>query len=171
MYALIASALFLVALGALAWQVLRRMRIPGEAEPSSVPTISAAISTDRYRPMLRLLSDEDLNFVPANSNLRRALRTRRRELFRSYLRCLTRDYAHLLGGIRSAMVQSGLDRPDLARALAKNRTLFMITICKVEFRLALHAVGIGKVDISGLVAALESLRNQVGVLSAAPMAA
>ncbi|MGA2716342.1 MAG: hypothetical protein ABSG41_24875 [Bryobacteraceae bacterium] len=122
--------------------------------------------------MLRLLSDEDLSFVSANNNLRKTLRTRRRELFRSYLRCLTRDYAHLLAGVRSAMVQSGMDRPDLARALAKNRTLFMITIYKVEFRLALHAVGMGKVDISGLVDALEALRSQVNVLSTAtPMAA
>ena len=69
------------------------------------------------------------------------------------------------------MVQSGLDRPDLARALAKNRALFVMAIYKVEFRLALHAVGMGKVEISGLVEALESLRNQVSVLSAAPMAA
>ena len=135
---------------------------------SSAPAISA----DRYRPMLRLLSDEDLSFVSANGNLRKTLRARRRELFRRYLRCLTRDYAWLLAGVRSAMVQSGMDRPDLARALAKNRTLFMITIYKVEFRLALHAVGMGKVDISGLVDALEALRSQVSALSAAaPLAA
>ena len=171
MYVLTASAVFLALLGALAWQVLLRMRIPGEGKASSAPAISAVVSADRYRPMLRLLSDEDLNFVAANSTLHKALLTRRRELFRSYLRCLTRDYAHLLAGIRAAMVQSGMDRPDLARALAKNRALFMITIYKVECRLALHAIGVGKVDISGLVDALETLRNQVSVLSAAPMTA
>ena len=120
--------------------------------------------------MLRLLSDEDLNFVPANSNLRKTLRTGdfTGNCSRSYLRCLTRDYAHLLAGVRNAMVQSGLDRPDLARALAKNRTLFTIAMYKVEFRLALHTVGVGRVEIAGLVEALEALRNQVGVLSATP---
>jgi hypothetical protein len=168
MYAFIAGTLLLVALGALAWQVTPQVRIPRGAEASSLPVISA----ERYRPMLRLLSDEDLNFVSANATLHRTLRTRRRELFRTYLRCLTRDYANLLAGVRCAMVQSGLDRPDLARALAKNRTLFVMAIYKVEFRLALHTVGMGKVEISGLVEALESLRNQVSVLSsAAPMAA
>jgi hypothetical protein len=167
MYALIAASLFLVALGALAWQVMPQVRIPRGTEANSLTVISA----DRYRPMLRLLSDEDLSFVSANANLHRTLRTRRRELFRTYLRCLTRDYANLLAGVRYAMVQSGLDRPDLARALAKNRTLFVMAIYKVEFRLALHAVGMGRVEISGLVEALESLRNQVSVLSAAPMAA
>ena len=68
------------------------------------------------------------------------------------------------------MLQSGVDRPDLARALAKNRVLFAIAMCKVEFHLALHTVGIGSVDISGLMSglidALETLRSQVSVLSA-----
>lgn len=167
MYALIAGALFLAALGALAWQVLPQVRIPLGAEANSLPLISA----DRYRPMLRLLSDDDLNFVAANASLHRTLRARRRELFRTYLRCLARDYAHLLAGVRYVMVQSGLDRPDLARALAKNRTLFVLAIYKVEFRLALHAVGMGKVEISGLVEALESLRSQVSMLSSAPVTA
>jgi hypothetical protein len=123
------------------------------------------LGADRYRPMLRLLSDEDLAFVAADSKLQRTLRARRRDLFRGYLRCLTKDYACLLAGVRQAMVHSGVERPDLARALAKNRVLFAIAICKVEFRLALHATGVGHVDISGLVGALETLRGQVSVLS------
>ena len=65
-----------------------------------------------------------------------------------------------------------MDRPDLAQALAKNRVLFVMAVCKVEMRLTLHAVGVGKVDISGLVDALEALRSQVNVLgAAAPMTA
>lgn len=167
MYTLVAGALFMIAFGSVAWQVLSRMRIPSVANPANLSIVSA----DRYRPMLRLLGDEDLHFVPANSNLRKILRTRRRELFRSYLRCLARDYGLLLAGVRSVMVQSGIDRPDLARALAKNRALFAITMYKVEFRLALHAVGVGKVDVSGLVDALEGLRAQVSLMSAAPSAA
>ncbi len=158
----------LVALGLLSWQFVSRMRILRTAEGSA----PAAVSADRYRPMLRLLSDEDLEFVARNSSLRRTLRSRRRELFRSYLRCLTRDYAHLLAGVRAIMLRSGVDRPDLAQALAKNRVLFVMAICKVEMRLTLHAVGFGKVDISGLVDALEALRSQVNVLgAAAPMTA
>ncbi len=161
------SSLVFITLGLFSWQFLSRMRILRVAE-GSVP---AVVSADRYRPMLRLLSDEDLEFVAGNSSLRRTLRSRRRELFRSYLRCLTRDYAHLLAGVRSVMVRSGVDRPDLAEALAKNRVLFVMAICKVEMRLTLHAIGVGKVDISGLVDALEALRGQVNVLSAAPMTA
>jgi hypothetical protein len=148
-------------------QLLLKMRALGSAGEAGTGVQNA----DRYRPMLRLLSDEDLAFLPAHSQLRTALRARRRALFRGYLRCLTRDYARLLAGVRHAMVQSGVDRPDLARALAKNRMLFAIAICKVEYRLALHAAGIGHVEIGGLVEALEALRSQVSVLTSVAQAA
>lgn len=140
-----------------------KMRTLGSAKAGA----SALQSADRYRPMLRLLSDADLDFLPAGSPLRSSLRSRRRELFRGYLRCLTSDYGRLLAGVRYAMVQSGVDRPDLAHALAKNRVLFAIAICKVEYRLVLHTAGVGRIDISGLVEALETLRRQVGVLTPA----
>lgn len=167
MYAIVACTLLVVVFGSVAWQVLSRMRVPASADLGKVP----AVSVERYRPMLRLLADEDLDFVQADNHLRKVLRSRRRQLFRSYLRCLARDYSLLLAGIRSVMVQSGIDRPDLARALARNRALFAITMYKVELRLALHAVGVGKVDISGLVDTLEALRTQLSVLSAVPAAA
>jgi hypothetical protein len=163
MYGLVASAAFLLAFGLLAWRVLSRVRLPAARSSSG----ALAVSAERYRPMLRLLSDEDLDFVMANVALHRSLKSGRRKLFRSYLRCLTRDYGYLFAGIRSAMAGSGADRPDLARALAKNRALFALAVYRVEVRLALHSLGIGKVDISGLVEAFEGLRAQVTVLSAA----
>jgi hypothetical protein len=167
MFALFTGALLLIAFGSVALQIFLKIRSLRTAERGSAPLLSA----DRYRPMLRLLSDDDLAFVSADIKLQRTLRTRRRELFRGYLRCLTRDYAHLLAGVRDAMVQSGQDRPDLAQALAKNRMLFAIAVWKVEFRLALHATGSGNVDVSGLVEALEALRGQVNVLSSSPLTA
>jgi hypothetical protein len=69
------------------------------------------------------------------------------------------------------MVQSGVDRPDLAQALVRNRLVFTMALCKAEIRLTLFATGIGKVDISGLVAALDALRAQAGALQTAPVAA
>jgi hypothetical protein len=165
MYGLFASATFLLLLGYLTWRILSRVGLPAQP-PSGV----ARLSAQRYRPMLRLLSDEDLEFVAANNALRRTLKSDRRKLFRSYLRCLTRDYGYLLAGIRSSMAGSEADRPDLARALAKNRALFALAVYKVEVRLALHSLGVGTVDISGLVEAFEGLRAQVNVLSAAAAA-
>jgi hypothetical protein len=167
MFALFIGALLLIVFGSIVLQFVLKMRSLRSARAGRASRVVA----DRYRPMLRLLSDNDLAFVAADSRLQKALRARRRELFRGYLRYLTLDYAHLLAGVRQAMVQSGADRPDLARALARNRALFAIAMCKIEISLALHGTGIGKVDISGLVEALETLRRQVGVLSTAHQAA
>ncbi len=127
--------------------------------------------TNRYKPMLRLLADSDLGFAAANPKLRGKIRSQRRECFRGYLRCLTKDYARLLSGVRGMMVESGVDRPDLAKALARNRALFAFALCRIELHLQLHALGIGKVDVSGLVEALDSLRGAVSVMTPATGAA
>src|SRR6266853_3926423 len=164
MFVFFSAFLFLIAFGTIGLHLFLTMRSLRSAETSGASRVAA----DRYRPMLRLLSSEDLAFVSADSKLQRALRASRRDLFRGYLRSLTRDYAHLLAGVREAMVQSKIDRPDLARALARNRVLFALTICKVEMRLAMHATGAVTVDVSGLVDALETLRGQAGALSTAP---
>jgi hypothetical protein len=161
------SALFLIAFGALGLQFMLAMRSLRSREMST----AALLGADRYRPMLRLLADNDLAFLASDHRLRKSVRAKRRELFRGYLRCLTRDYAILLAGVRDAMVRSGVDRPDLARALARNRVLFALAVCKVEFRLGLHTAGAGTVDISGLVEAIEVLRGQVRVMSASPAGA
>jgi hypothetical protein len=158
---LFVAALLAIVFGCIGLQFLLKLRSLRSVRAGG----SLLPAADRYRPMLRLLSDDDLAFVSADARLQKTLRARRRDLFRGYLRCLTRDYAHLLAGVREAMVHSAVDRPDLARALAKNRVLFAMAICKVELRLALHATGVGSVDISGLVDALEALRGQVGALS------
>ena len=92
-------------------------------------------------------------------------RQNRSRLFRAYLHCLTKDYGRLLMGVRQAMLRSGVDRPDLARALAKSRMLFALALCRIQYRLLLHEAGIGKVDISPLVEAIEVLRTQVNVLA------
>lgn len=126
---------------------------------------------NRYKPMLRLLSDADLGFAATNPKLRSRIRSQRREVFRGYLRCLTKDYARLLSEIRGMMVESGVDRPDLAKALARNRVLFALSLCRIELHLQLHALGIGKVDVSGLVEALNSLRGAVSVMTPATGAA
>jgi hypothetical protein len=158
--ALFAGTLFVLAAGTFGLLFVMRLRILQSAETNPAP----AILPGRYRPMLRLLADDDFRFVSANPYLKRTLRGQRCRLFRGYLRCLTRDYGSLLAGLRHAMVQSGIDRPDLAHALVRNRFRFTMALCAAEIRLVLYSAGIGKVDISGLVAALDALRTQAGDL-------
>src|SRR5579884_2653909 len=113
------SFLILMAAGALGLQFAMRLRSLRAASPLNVP-----VNLDgRYRPMLRLLSEEDLAVAAGNPSLVRKLRSERRRLFRGYLHCVERDYGRLLAGIRMAMVQAHTDRRDLARALARNRAL------------------------------------------------
>lgn len=122
-------------------------------------------SAGRYKPMLRLLSSDDAHLVGSNELMAKNFRRQRVEIFRGYLRCLTKDYGRLLAGIRAAMVQSNVDRPDLAAALFKNEILFTLAICRIEYRLWLHSAGFGTVDVSGVVGAMETLRAQAAVLT------
>jgi hypothetical protein len=171
MSSLFAVVLVLIAIAAIASQFLFSLRALRNAESRPFARNPVSGVADRYRPMLRLLSEDDLNFLAGDATTLRALRTERRKIFRGYLACLTKDYASLLAGVRTVMVQSGVDRPDLARALARNRALFAMAICKLEIRLALHWAGVGKVDVAGLVGAFDALRQQVVSFTAVPTVA
>jgi hypothetical protein len=164
---LIISVIAVLTAGSVLLMLAGRMRLLASAPQSDAPLPDA----NRYRPMLRLLSEEDLQFAGSNALLKRRIGAHRRELFRGYLRCLTKDYGRLLGGIRRLMVESGVDRPDLAKALAKQRLFFALALCRVELHLQMHALGIGKVDVSGLVEALDALRGTVNVMSPVASAA
>jgi len=153
--------LMIVAGGSAALLFFTRMRLLDSKTQSQARLPEA----DRYRPMLRLLSDTDLDFAAENPILRSKVRAQRREIFRDYLRCLTKDYARLLFGLRGLMVEAAADRPDLAKALAKNRMMFAWALCRIEFHLQLHALGVGKVDVTGLVGALDALRGVVNVMT------
>jgi hypothetical protein len=161
------ALLMLIAAGSGAMLFWARMRLLDSVAQSHKGLPDA----NRYRPMLRLLSDADLDFASASPVLRGKIRARRREMFRGYLRCLTKDYAQLLSGVRRMMVESGADRPDLAKALAKNRLMFTLALCRIELHLQLHVLGLGKVDVSGLVEALDALRGAVSVMTPATSAA
>jgi hypothetical protein len=142
-----------------------------EAFTSSVATPALLPAPNRYQPMLRLLSPDDRAFVSANKSLAKKLKKERVKIFREYLSCLSGDYGRLLAGVRSAMASSGIDRPDLAAAVAKNEAMFALALCRVEYRLFLHALGLGTVDVSGLVEAIGSLRNQISAFNPAMSAA
>jgi hypothetical protein len=131
------------------------------AAPALLPT------SGRYQPMLRLLSPEDEALVATNKTLAKKLKKQRIQIFREYLSCLSGDYGRLLAGVRSAMVSSGVDRPDLAAAVAKNEAMFALALCRVEYRLFLHSLGLSTVDVSGLVESIASLRNQVSAFNPA----
>jgi hypothetical protein len=154
------AALFLITLG-LVLMVLKKIQ-----SDNSVPAeiLSQDCLAARYRPMLRLLDESDCGFVasgfPGKSNVRR-FRAERRELFRVYLNNLGADHGRIVGAIRELLVQSQLDRPDLAKALYRCQLMFALAMISVEFKLQLHALGIATVDVRSLLAAVEGLQLQL----------
>src|SRR5258708_22889235 len=151
-----------VVLIAIAVLFASRVRMLGVVGPAAFPVAM----TGRYQPMLRLLRDEEFAFASNNKALRRKLERNRRRILRGYLRCMAKDYGHLLAGIRMIVVHSPVDRPDLVTTLARNRMRFALALCSVEFRLALHQLGIGALDVPGLLGALASLRSAHAMLVA-----
>ena len=142
------------------------------------PAIGGALpAPERYRPMLRLLREEEFAVMRGNPAALRRMRQQRRKVFRGYLRCLAADYGRMLAGIRRIMVHSPTDRSDLAKALVRYQTSFAVGLCRIEIHLCLSAlglstVGLSNVDVSGLLRTLESLRAaQAGLLSPVPVAA
>ena len=162
-----AGILALISLGLCAVQFFIRLR----RLDAVASTRRAEGPPARYRPMLRLLSDDDIAFLSSNKPLLKKVRRQRSEIFRGYLSCLAKDYGRLLAGVRLAMVGSAVDRPELTRLLAKNRILFAVALCRIECRLWLYDAGMGKVDVSGLVEAMELLKAQIGVLTPSPLPA
>ncbi len=132
------------------------LRLLNVRENSLAPVADAR----RYRPMLRLLGDEDLGFVP-DPALRRKLRSDRRRLFRQYVRWLAKDYGRLLARVRLLMIHSETDRPDLARLLMRNQILFVLALWRIDGALWLHSMGVQRINFSELFGALDSLRIQV----------
>lgn len=163
MFLVFLASLLLITVGCGAFHYAIRFNSLSAGSVTHIPQASSR----PYKPMLRLLSREDLQFVSSAPELKKDLRASRRRIFRAYLRCLSKDYSRLLGGVRWIMVNSAVDRPDLAILLSRQRRAFAVAMCRIEWMLALHAAGFDnvKVDVSGLVDAIDNLTGIVNVFS------
>jgi hypothetical protein len=128
-------------------------------------------SVAKYRPMERLFSDADYEFLAAqpgySRRITRTLQAERRRIFRHYLRSLSRDFDRLHRAAGFLLLHSPQDRPDLVSALLKQKLIFRYALVSVYCGLALQSLGIGKVDVRGLVRPVEALREQLRQLNSA----
>src|SRR5262245_16680081 len=109
---------------------------------SSQPDFEVAVdqclvlSLEKYRPMERLLQEDDFRFLAAqpgfSPQLGRRFRTERRKIFRGYLRNLRRDFRRLSAAFRILIVHSVEDRGDLAASLMRMRVMFGLGMLAVE---------------------------------------
>ena len=130
------------------------------------------LSLDKYRPMERLLLEDDFRFLASqpgfSPQLGRRFRSERRRIFRGYLTNLKRDFGRVSVALRTLMVHSAEDRGDLAAALIRQRLTFAVGMLAVEGRLLLHAAGVGTVDVRELVESLETMHGQIRLLLTPP---
>lgn len=145
--------------------LVRRITAPGSISECD-PEWLSNFSISAYRPMLRLLSESDYTFLASQPGVTtetiRQLRRDRRRIFRAYLRNLVRDFHRLHLAARMTLIYSSQDRPDLARTLLRQRVRFAGAVLQVEYRLVLHTFGLGNVDVTELLGALEGMRMNVG---------
>jgi hypothetical protein len=132
-------------------------------------------STERYRPMVRLLADHDEVFLATTcgytAKMIRRVRSERRRIFRAYLRNVVRDFNRLHHAARVIMLDSPVDRPDLAALLMRQRVAFTANWFAVQWRLALHTAGFGPVDARDLLQLLDGMKVHYDLLSPARVGA
>jgi len=143
--------------------LFRKLSSSGSSLPLTADWIEE-LSIDCYRPMLRLLDGEDLTDE---------VRMDRCQLFRDHLRHLTEDFGRVCTALKVVMLQSGLDRPDLASILIHQQMMYTCGLLVVYSRLFLYRWGICTVDVTSLLKIFDGMRLELqSMLSMAePMSA
>jgi hypothetical protein len=133
------------------------------------------LSIERYRPMLRLLSEDDLRFLQSQPGftpeMARRFRAQRSQIFRGYLRWLQNDFDRVCAALRLLMLQSHQDRPDLATILLKQRAVFTLGMFEVRVRLQLYRWGVAGVDVAAVIRSFDTLRLELRQMVPAQAAA
>jgi len=165
----IVGVLLLAALAVLVWGLVSSTKVRG-VDPDWLKRFSVA----SYRPMERLLSEDDIRFLRSQPGyvpgMEKVFRARRRKIFRLYLAKLRRDFGRLHLALRLMVLHAPQDNPELAKTLVKQKFVFLAGLLAVHVRLSLYALGLGwgGVDASGLVRILDTMRAELQNLMLAP---
>lgn len=161
-WAIVTALLILcIGLGAAYIGFLRQASTVRDGLPITTDWINE-LSIERYRPMARLLDQDETEFLAGHRSytpeMAARLRRQRCQVFREYLRYLSDDFRRVSMAMGVLMVQSRYDRPDLARALIRRRLAFAIRLALIRIRLLLYCRGCCRVDGSALVQTFDGLR-------------
>ena len=139
--------------------------------PTTLPVTAAWIddlSVDRYQPMVRLLGEDDLQFVRSHGGFRPSqvaeFRRDRCRVFASYLQCLHSDFQRVSMALKIIMVQSRYDRPDLAQLLVRSQRAFVFGLMLIQVRVLLYRWGLASVDVAGLLKLFDAARLELRAL-------
>jgi hypothetical protein len=119
----------LALLAIVAFRLIHRIRSEKPAEALTLDWLEAGMTAHAVLPLLD-------NLAPFRH------RIEQRRAFRLYLVAARRDYMRITYLVKRLLVSSDRDRPDLAKALFYQMVVFHVALILIEFRLALHVVGI-----------------------------
>jgi hypothetical protein len=169
---IVISAVMLAALLLAVVTVLRKLGSADRTLPVTAEWIDE-LSTDRYRPMMRLLDSSEIEFLRSQGGFttkkESKLRAQRCQIFRGYLRCLEVDFQRVCTALKLVLVQSEQDRPDLSAILVHHQIMFATGLLVVHFRLFLYRWGICTVDVDSLVQIFDVMRIELRNLVPAAM--
>lgn len=165
---LLTPTIVLIALWALV-----RLQITALRRRSTLPLEwTPVLCVDRYRPMFRLLDDDDVRFLRsqpgATPAMVKRLRRQRCQVFRGYLRSLERDFALVYEALMLIMVHSQSDRRDLIRTILVSRLKFTIAIYRVRCRLFLYRWDVGHESVANILGLFEGLQLELLALAPTP---
>jgi hypothetical protein len=172
-----ALTIFMIILAALILATAALVRMLSSTD-RSLPVTAEWIddlSTDRYRPMMRLLDPREIEFLCSQagftSKMESRVRAQRCQIYRGYLQCLNMDFQRVCTALKLVLVQSEQDRPDLSSILLHNQILFATGLLAVHFRLILYGWGICTVDADGLMRIFDGMAFELRhrVPAAAPV--
>lgn len=142
-------------------------RMTRPAKVNFAPEWVAEFSPARYRPMERLLSEDDFQFLTEKSGLDRRLierlKAQRRAVFRAYLSQMSRDFSRLQAIGKLMVLYSPHDRPDLAEALLRQELQFRRAWVTMHVRLVLHSFGVGRLEVGSLIQPIQQLTGFIQV--------
>ena len=123
-------------------------------------------SLDRYEPMARLLSEEDLRFVKAQRGytpeIGKMFSRERRRLFRLYLKDLSQDFRLLHRRARVIAASLPVESAALVGKLMKQQLRFRYEMLALQLKLSF---AFGSADVSGLVNTVAAMQAEVSRLS------
>ena len=166
--------LILACLAAATTVIYLRLRSTATVLPVTAEWIDE-LSVDRYRPMMRLLERDDVDFLRSQpgftAGMASRMRSERCRIFRSYLGCLHSDFQRVSMALKIVMVQSRYDRPDLAAILVRSQRAFIFSMMLVYGRVLLYRLGLGTVEVAELLRLFDSARLELRSLVPAQMGA
>jgi hypothetical protein len=152
--------------------LLRKLASANRSLPVTAEWIDQ-LSTDRYRPAMRLLDSRDIEFLRSQAGftpkMEARLRAQRCQIFRGYLRCLDMDFQRVCVALKLVLLHSEQDRPDLSAVLVHHRIMFATGLVGARFRLFLYRWGICTVDVASLVQIFDVMRIELRTLVPAAM--